>query len=287
MTARYCFLPSAALAAAIVLAYHDAASDLISAWVAIPAYSHGFLLVPVACWLLWKRRNDLKTLPARPAWLGLVLVAASLLLLLAGRVGAEEFAASLSLLGFLAGGTIFVWGWAHLKRVAFPILLLALAIPLPGPILDPLTFELQMTASRFGETILSSVSVPAFRDGNVIYLATTTLQITEACSGMRSLISLMAFTLVYGHFSEASLGGLSALLVATPPVAVLTNGLRVAGTGIAAHAYGNEAAEGFLHGVSGWLVFVMALALITLLHRAGRFVLGHAARLVPSAGTWV
>jgi len=135
-------------------------------------------------------------------------------------------------------------------------------IPLPALIFNQVAFPLQLLASRAGEMALSVLHIPVLREGNVIVLAHTTLEVAEACSGIRSLVSLLTLGIVYGYFIDPRGPVRVAVALSTVPVAVVANGLRVAGTGIAAHYYGPQAAQGFLHSFSGWMVFVVAMAAV-------------------------
>jgi exosortase len=149
----------------------------------------------------------------------------------------------------------------------FPIAFLLLMIPLPAIIFNQITFPLQLLASRFGEGALNLAQIPVLREGNIIHLATTSLAVAEACSGIRSLISLLTLGIVYAYFTDPRTWVRGALILATAPVAIVTNGLRVAGTGVAAHYYGAAVADGFFHTFSGWLVFVSAFVIMLVLHR--------------------
>src|SRR5207237_6491746 len=138
-------------------------------------------------------------------------------------------------------------GWRHVRALAFPLSFLLLMIPIPAIIFNQIAFPLQLLASQFGESAMSLANVPVLREGNVIVLANTTLEVAEACSGIRSLVSLLTLAIVYGYFSDRRAGVRVAIALSAVPVAILANGLRVAGTGIAAHFYGAAAAAGFFH----------------------------------------
>ena len=192
--------------------------------------------------------------------------------LVAGQLGAELFLTRVSLIGVLAGAVLFLYGWEHLRITWFPLAFLILMIPIPAIIFNQIAFPLQLLASRFGETVLQLFNIPVLREGNVITLANTQLEVAEACSGIRSLISLLTLGIVYGYFTDKRLSVRAALRSPRFPVAIIANGLRVAGTGIAAYRYGQEAAQGFFHEFSGWVVFVVSLALMFLIHRTLRAV---------------
>ncbi|MFN7978445.1 MAG: exosortase A [Vicinamibacterales bacterium] len=255
--------PAALLAiAGFAVLFFDVARTLVSDWSTDDNYSHGFLVVPVAAWLAWERRDALAAAPTRPHAFGLVVILGSLLILGAGVLGAERFLTRLAMVGVLTGTVLFVWGAAHLRLLTFPLAFLLLGIPLPAILFNQIALPLQLLASQVGEAGLRMAGVPVLREGNVMVLARTTLEVAEACSGIRSLVSLLTLGIVYGYFMDSRTWVRWLLALSTVPIAVATNGLRVAGTGIAAHHYGPEAAEGFLHTFSGWLVFVSALAML-------------------------
>jgi exosortase len=218
------------------LLYDDVIVKLVSDWYNDDNYSHGFLIVPVAAYL-----------------------AATLI---AGILGAELFLTRVSIVGLTAGTLLFVLGWQHLRILAFPVAFLLLMIPIPAIIFNQIAFPLQLVASQFGETTLKAFSIPVLREGNVIVLANTTLEVAEACSGIRSLVSLLTLGIVYGYFTDPRGWMRTLIALTTIPIAIVANGLRVAGTGIAAHYYGVEAATGFFHTFSGWLVFIFAFAML-------------------------
>jgi exosortase len=140
-------------------------------------------------------------------------------------------------------------------------------IPIPSIIFNQVAFPLQLVASQFGEFALAFCKIPVLREGNIIYLADTSLEVAEACSGIRSLISLLTLGIVYGYFADSRKWVRLGIAMMTVPVAIITNGCRVAGIGIAAHRFGAVVAEGFLHTFSGWFVFIAAFALLFAFHR--------------------
>jgi exosortase len=247
--------------------YRDVVIKLVRDWSHDDNYSHGFLIVPIALYFAWERRDRLMEAPLKPSLLGLAVVILSVMTLAAGALGAELFLTRISILGVIAGSILFVLGWAHLRILFLPVAFLLLMIPIPAIIFNQIAFPLQLLASRFGETTLAAMQIPVLREGNVITLANTQLEVAEACSGIRSLISLLTLGIVYGYFMHPSAWVRTLLALATIPVAILANGFRVAGTGIAAHYYGPEAAEGFFHTFSGWLVFLAAFAMLFVMHR--------------------
>jgi exosortase len=257
-----------ALLASFVILYRDVLVKLVSDWANDDNYSHGFLIVPIALYFAWERRQKLLAAAPAPAAFGLVVIAGSLATLVAGVLGAELFLTRVSIIGLIVGTLLFVLGWQHLRILAFPIAFLLLMVPLPAIIFNQIAFPLQLLASRFGEETLRMASIPVLREGNIIVLAHTSLEVAEACSGIRSLVSLLTLGIVYGYFTDSRAWVRWTIAFATVPIAIVTNGARVAGTGIAAHYFGGEAAIGFFHDFSGWFVFATAFALLLLVARA-------------------
>ena len=255
------------VAIGLAVLYRDVVPELVRAWGTDDNYSHGYLIPPIAGYFAWERRHKFLAAPAGTSLFGLIVVLGSLLVLTVGVLGIELFLTRVSLVGVLAGSVLFLCGWARLRVMLFPLAFLVLMIPIPAIIFNQIAFPLQLTASQFGESVLRAVNIPVLREGNVLILANISLEVAEACSGIRSLISLITLAIVFGYISDSRSWVRVLMAAAAIPVAVLTNGARVAGTGIAAHYYGQVAAEGFFHEFSGWLVFIAAFALLLLLHR--------------------
>jgi exosortase len=246
----------------VLLVYRQVFVSLIDAWTNDGNYSHGFFIIPLAAYFAWVRRDRLKAAVIQPTWVGLVVFAVGIMMLLAGLLGSELFISRVSLLGTLAGVILFLFGWKHLRLLLFPLAFLLLMIPIPAIIFNQITFPLQLLASRVGASALTTCSIPVLREGNVLILANTSLEVAEACSGIRSLVSLITLGIVYGYFADSRLWVRTVIVLSTIPVAILANGARVAGTGIAAHWWGPGAAQGFFHEFSGWVVFMAALVMI-------------------------
>lgn len=251
----------------LAILYSDVVQRLVAQWASDDNYSHGFLVVPIALFFVWERRSRLAAAAPRPSILGLLVVLGSLGMLVVGVLGAELFLTRFSLLGTLAGAIWFIYGWQRVKILAFPLAFLLLMIPIPAIIFNQIAFPLQLLASRFGEALLLGLNVPVLREGNVIVLASTTLEVTEACSGIRSIVSLLALGVVLAYFTDPRLWVRTVITLATIPVAIITNGLRLVGTGLGVQLYGPEAAEAFFHTFSGWLIFVVAFLILFALSR--------------------
>ncbi|MCA1651640.1 MAG: exosortase/archaeosortase family protein, partial [Acidobacteria bacterium] len=197
-------LAAAALLAVsgFVVLYVNVVAKLIHDWATDDNYSHGFLIVPIALYLAWERRARLATARVRGNYLGLVVLIGSVLVLMAGVLGAELFLTRISIIGVVIGMILFVWGWNYLRILAFPVAFLILMVPLPAIVFNQIAFPLQLLASRVGEVTLAAANIPVLREGNVIVLANTSLEVAEACSGIRSLISLLTLGIVFGYLVD-------------------------------------------------------------------------------------
>jgi exosortase len=238
--------------------YAGTLSGLVRQWASDDDVSHGFLVVPLAAFFLWERRQALHQAPIRPSAVGLVIVVTSLLVFVAGRLGAELFLARVSMIGLLAGVVLFLRGWQQLRICLFPIAFLFLMIPLPAIVFNQITFPLQGIASRAGEAVIAMAGVPVLREGNILYVPGRALEVAEACSGIRSLMSLITLAIVLGYFTERRAGARVLIALAAIPIAIIANATRVAGTGLMTYWVSPAAAEGFFHTFSGWLVFLVA-----------------------------
>jgi len=254
------------LAGLLLLLYASVLKHLVIQWWSDPDYSHGFFVPLFSGYLLWRNRDRWIKAEIKPSNLGLPVMLGAIGLLLLGSLGAELFTSRFSLLVLLAGMILFLAGWNFLRAVSFPLALLIFMIPLPAIIYNQITFPLQLIASRFAAFWLELVHIPVLRDGNVLILSNYSLEVVEACSGIRSLISLICLTVVYGYLLEPRLWVRIVLVVLMVPSAIASNAIRIMGAGIMAHRFGPAAAEGFLHEFSGWVIFLAALLLLFAFH---------------------
>ncbi len=264
---RRAWIPVAVVAAAFTFAYSAVAVGLVRQWSQDENYSHGFIVLPLALFFAWQRRNRLRSLPLRPHPVGLIVISIGLSMLAVGTLGAELFVTRVSAIVVVAGVIVFLAGATHLRVLALPLAFLFLMVPLPAIVFNQIAFPLQLLASRAGASALDLAGVPVLREGNVLVLANTTLEVAEACSGIRSLVSLLTLAVVLGQLVLRRRWTRVALALAAVPVAIVANAARVAGTGLAAHFWSPEAAEGFFHAFSGWIVFAAAFGVLLLLQR--------------------
>ena len=259
--------PAIVVLVAILLVYWPVISGLIAAWSTDDNYSHGFFIVPLALYFAWERRDRIAQAPIVPSRLGLVVVAVSLVLLVGGLLGAELFLSRFSIVATIVGAVLFLYGWPMMRVLIFPLMFLLLMIPLPAIIFNKIAFPLQLLASHVGEQTVNAMDIPILREGNVLILANATLEVAEACSGIRSLVSLFTLGLVFGYFVDRRVWVRTVIALSAIPFAIFANGLRVASAGVAAHNYGTAGVEGLFHEFSGWVVFVLAFAMMFALQR--------------------
>jgi len=271
-SSRLDWLPYVIVAILLVVLYYRVAVKLVYDWYTIPDYSHGFLVPLFAAFLVWDKRKVLKAIPIRQTWSGIVLVVFSIMVLILGVYGVELFTARISFILMITGLTATFFGWAMVRELRFPLLVLVLAIPFPAILFNRITFPLQLLASRIASDILPLLGVPTLHEGNVIELPIMKLEVAEACSGIRSLMSLFTLAVFYGYFLERTTKRRVILALASIPIAVTANVARIVGTGLCVQYWDPEKALGFFHEFSGWVMFVVSLACLFLVHRAMRLI---------------
>jgi len=261
----------AALGVLIGLLYHGILANLASQWWNDPDFSHGFFIPIFSGLVIWRMRRQLLSLNPAPCWSGLLIVLGALITLVVGVLGAELFLSRSSLILLLAGLVILFFGWRVFSVTLFPWAFLFLMIPIPAILYNQLTFPLQLLASKFSTGLLSLAGVPVLREGNVIRLPAMSLEVAVACSGIRSLIALASLGVVFAYFLESRLWKRIALVLATVPIAVAANGLRIMGTGLLVQYWDPDKAEGFFHEFSGLVIFVVSLGMLYVAQRLINF----------------
>ncbi|MGE5207477.1 MAG: exosortase/archaeosortase family protein [Chlamydiota bacterium] len=246
--------------------YAPVALPLIRQYWQDPNSTYGLFVPLFSLLLLWENRKRLAELPLRPAWPGLLIILIAIVALLVGEASSEFFLPRASLLLLVAGIIVFLAGWEHLIAAAFPLAFLVVMLP-SATVSSQLTFPLQILSSKLATVLLMGVGVPAAREGNIILLHAARLGVTEACSGIRFLFSLVTMAVIYGYFAESRNSLRMILALAAAPISILANALRIAATGFVVQNWGVEKAEGTLHLLSGWLVFLGSLAMIFAFHR--------------------
>ncbi|CAN5829599.1 exosortase [soil metagenome] len=278
-----------AISSALIFTYATVLPKLANTWWNDENYSHGLLIPLIIGYILWTQRERLARESTKPSTLwGAALVSLALLALWAGTAGAELFLQRISLVMILAGIIVYFWGFRILQLSLVPLGLLLLAIPIPTIVFNKIAFPLQLFASRCAVWSMSLFDIPVLRQGNIIELLplgareTKKLEVVEACSGIRSLMTLVTLAVVFAYFTHPRSTSFSGgerrgaiewlksygfwrsaiIILSAVPIAILTNALRVSGTGVLAHYYGTEVADGFFHSFSGWVIYIAAFLLL-------------------------
>ncbi len=261
-------IPWAALAwftVLLIAVFFPILRALVDQWMTDEDVSHGFFVPVVALYIVWQRRDKILALEYKPAWWGLAVMAWGALQAYLGTLAAELFLQRTSFLISLVGLLLVVGGVALVRQLIFPLLLLPFMIPIPSVIYNQLTFPLQLFASRVAEFVLGVVGIPVLRDGNILELASQKLSVAEACSGIRSLLSLTFLSLVYAYFFDGRVWMRWVLFFLTIPIAIVANAGRVTITGMLSEV-NPELARGFFHELEGWVIFMIALVLLLATH---------------------
>jgi exosortase len=246
----------------ILLLYAAVIKSLVVQWWTDADYGHGFFVPLFSGYILWHTRERWTKVEIRPSNFGFVVIVGAIAFLLLGSLGAELFTSRFSLLVLLSGMILFLAGWKMLRAVSFPLGYLIWMIPMPVIIYNQITFPLQLIASRLATAWLELAQVPVLRDGNILIMSNYSLEVVEACSGIRSLMTLMALAVAYGYLVSPRRWVRYVLAAFMVPIAIVTNAIRIMGAGLMAHRFGPAAAEGFLHQFSGWAIFLVALLLM-------------------------
>ncbi len=260
------WIPVAWFGALLVALFFPVLAAMVGEWSTDEDMGHGFFVPLAAGYVVWLRREHLAALTLRPHWIGYLVLLLGVAQMFAGVLGAEYFVARTALLVALAGILIAVGGLPLLREMMFPLFLLAFMIRIPQIVYGEITLPLQLLASWVAEQVLTLVGIPVYREGNVLELASRKLSVVEACSGIRSLLSLAFLSLVYGYFFDHRNWVRVVLFLATVPIAVTTNAARVSITGILSEVK-QEFAEGAYHTFEGWMVFLVAMVALLALHQ--------------------
>ena len=258
----------------LIAVYYPILNRLVAQWSNDDDVSHGFFVPLVAGYIAWQRRDALLGTEWKPAWWGIgVLVWAGFQAYL-GMLGAELFLQRTAFLFSLLGMLLILGGTGLVRQLLFPLLLLPFMIPIPTVVYNQITFPLQLFASAVAERSLELLNVPVIRDGNILELASQKLSVAEACSGIRSLLSLSFLSLVYAYFFDRKVWMRWVLLIATVPIAIIANSARVTLTGVFSEI-DPALAEGFFHEAEGWVIFVVALVILVVFHTLLNWIYGR------------
>ena len=260
-------LASIALTAALAFAiYAPILYHMMLHWRAVDDYSHGFIIGPLAAYFAWERRAKLRRTPVEPSWWGVLPLALGLLSLTVGRMGVELMTMRAAFVFTLNGLVLLLLGREIYRILAFPLLFLFLAVPLPQSLVNVVSFPLQLMAADLAVSTLQLFGAPVLREGNIIHLPASQLFVAEACSGLRSLMTLGTLGVVFAYFFRKNSIERVIIVASTLPIAVLVNAFRVGLTTVLSYTWGPQMAAGVIHQTEGFFTF--ALAFVVLLGEA-------------------
>jgi exosortase len=266
----FSWVPLAWFGGLLIACYAPVLWALIQRWNFDPDMGHGFFVPVIAGFIAWQKRDELLAREASPNWWGLAVVAFGGLQLYVATLGAEQFLARTAFVISTIGIVLLLGGTRYLRILGFPLFLLFFMVPIPAIIYNKITFPLQILASQVATGVLDLLRVPVMREGNILHLSDTSLSVVEACSGIRSLLSLTFLSLVYGYFFENAIWMRVVLFLSTIPIAIVANASRVTLTGLLTE-YRKDLAEGFFHSAEGWVIFMVALVALVAFHQVLKF----------------
>lgn len=255
----------ATLLLAFGILYAHTIAKLVRDWSIDDNYSHGFLIPFIAAYMVWQRREALSGTKTHADYRGLLVILAGMAMHVVGNLGAELFTMRLSLIVTLWGVVFFLCGGPLTRRMAVPFVYLIFMVPIPAILWNKIAFPLQLFAAGLTAKVVGLIGIPILREGNILHLANTSLEVVDACSGLRSLTSLLALSGAFS-FIVSDLRTVSrwVLFLSAVPIAVAVNILRLTVTAILARSIGPEVAHGFMHDASGLFIFVAAFILVYL-----------------------
>jgi exosortase len=258
----------AVLSILFLIVYQHTIVKLVGDWATDDNYSHGFLIPFISGYMIWQKRDKLSEYTASPNLLGLLVLAAGMGLHIVGNIGAELFVMRVSMIVTLLGLSLYLLGKAISKEILLPIAYLIFMVPLPAIIWNQIAFPLQLFAASITEQAVDFIGIPILREGNILHLPNTTLEVVDACSGLRSLVSLLALSAAFAYLVDLRKLLKWIIFFSAVPIAIGVNVLRLMLTAMMAHWIGPDTAHGFLHDFSGILMFLLAFGGLSILSLA-------------------
>jgi exosortase len=252
------------LLALLAVVFAPVYPDLIATWLGHSNNSHGLLVPFISLYFIWQKKGDLKAQEISSSNWGLVILVISLALYLLAYLGGVVFVMRLMIVFSLIGLVLFALGWRIFNQLAFPLVFLFFMVPVPTSVIGLVSFPLQLFATKISANIIQYCSIPVLREGNMLYFVQTQLEVAEACSGIRSIMSLTMLSVLFVYSIKSGWPQKTILLLSAIPIAVIANIIRISGTGVLAHFYGDKVARGFLHDFSGMAVFLFGLSALFL-----------------------
>lgn len=245
------------------LLYYEIILEMVIDWDTNDNYSHGFLVPFITGYLIWIKKDKISEITIKPERYGFIYLVLSLLFFIITNIGAELFTMRFSMILVLMSGVYYLFGREIMKMTIVPLFYLIFMIPFPAIVWNMIAFPLKIFATSIAVSFIKIINIPVYSEGNIIHLANTTLEVVDACSGLRSLVSLLALSAAFALITEELTHVKKTLLfISAVPIAILLNIFRLTSTAVLARQYGPQIAQGFLHDVSGIFVFIIALVML-------------------------
>jgi exosortase len=232
-------------------------------------FSHGYLIPFVAAYLIYLKRDELKLLPYSNSYFGLGFIIFALLIHIFGVIGGIHFISGFSMVVYIYGCSLYLFGVDRTKKIAFPIFFLVFMCPIPNGIIDVIALPFKSMATSLSLNIIDLIGIPYIREGYRIHLPLSTFVVGTPCNGMRSLIAYLALSVLFLYYARSSFWKKLFYLSLVPPISITLNGLRIAILLWIANTYGEEAAspESYLHDGSGLFVFILGMLALMIFYR--------------------
>jgi exosortase D (VPLPA-CTERM-specific) len=243
--------------------YHSTTTYLLSKW-GMDDFTYSYFIPLVVAYLIWEKRTELAREQAYRTWAGLLPALLGILFYWMGELGGEFTIMFISLWLLSVGALWSILGWRRMRVIAFPVSLALAMVPPPDILYGGLTLRLKLISSQIGVQVLQLCGLSAYREGNVIDMGFTRLQVVDACSGLRYFFPLIVLGILLAYYFKGAVWKKIVIVLSAIPISIVTNSMRIASVGILYQFMGPAAAEGFFHDFSGWLIFMLSLGIMLL-----------------------
>lgn len=279
LSKRNRMVPIVVIASLLAVLYFQVFEGLVDDWFNNPDYSHGFLIPAIALYMVWMQREKLIKSDSSPSYWGFAIFILGIGQYALGTIGAEHFLQSTSMIVIILGTVLFLWGWGIMRIVLVPTLYLIFMIPLPAIIWNKFAFTLKLFATEIAVIFIQALGIIVLKEGNILTLPSTTFEVVDACSGLRSLISMLALSALIGFISTYPLWKKWVLFLSAIPIAIVSNIVRLVTTAVFAQEFGMDTTQGLAHTISGLFVFSLGIILFYIIYKLLSFLPGQNSKI--------